>query len=246
VACWNQPDLDSDPPTGTFGAITMGTNQLCGLDGSGLAHCFGNDQNNVQNEPSTPFSALGMSAAGACGALVSGGIGCWNPGLGYTPAATGAFTALGMGNHHTCAIRSDRTLACWGQVGVPGVDWGQTVPPSGTFEEVSSGIAGSCARRTDDTVACWGALSTGGGTLTAPTGTFSVIDFRGSYGCGVKTDGALACWGSPPFGIPLTLPSGTFREVSTNGQHVCAIRTNDTVTCFGVFSDFSPIPTGQP
>jgi hypothetical protein len=247
VACWNETDLVTDPPTGTFSAIVGGpTSQLCGLDASNVAHCFGTDYNDARNTPSTPFTAVSVGASGGCGALLGGaGIGCWNPSLTYTVPATGTYTAVSVGTHHTCAVASAQTLGCWGQTGVPSIDFGQTIPPGGTFLDVSSGTYGSCARRTDSTVACWGA---GGDQLplVAPSGTFSVIDYRSTYGCGVKTDGTLACWGGGPFGIPLTLPSGSFRDIATNAQHACAIRTDDSVACFGFFADNSPIPTGQP
>ena len=58
---------------------------------------------------------------------------------------------MSAGFEHTCAIRIDGTLACWGN------DFsGQATPPAGTFAEVSAGGNHTCAIGTDDALLCWG------------------------------------------------------------------------------------------
>ena len=52
---------------------------------------------------------------------------------------------------HTCAIRTDDTIACWG------LDFfGATNAPAGTYKAVTAGAFHTCAIRTDDTITCWG------------------------------------------------------------------------------------------
>ena len=55
------------------------------------------------------------------------------------------------GGDHTCALRRDSTVVCWGRNG-----FGQSDVPAGAYEAVAAGLGYTCALRTDSTVACWG------------------------------------------------------------------------------------------
>jgi alpha-tubulin suppressor-like RCC1 family protein len=59
---------------------------------------------------------------------------------------------LTAGNSHSCAIRSDGTLACWGDDA-----YGETslIPP-GAFAQVSAGETHSCALNIAGGIQCWG------------------------------------------------------------------------------------------
>ena len=65
---------------------------------------------------------------------------------GGDPAPEGTFLAVSA-RTHSCGLRTDYTLACWG--GAPGT------MPEGTFLDVSAGFTHTCAVRTDKTLACW-------------------------------------------------------------------------------------------
>ena len=69
----------------------------------------------------------------------------------YSPRPSGAFKAVSAGFYHTCGIRADDTVACWGSTAD-----GESSPPSGTFKAISAGVLDTCAIRTDDLVVCWG------------------------------------------------------------------------------------------
>ncbi len=58
---------------------------------------------------------------------------------------------VSAGAHHTCGLKTDGTLACWGRN-----DYGQATPPAGTFSQVSAGGYHTCGLKTDGTLACWG------------------------------------------------------------------------------------------
>ena len=72
---------------------------------------------------------------------------------------------MSAGNSHSCGVRADGTVVCWGW----GED-GQTHAPEGRFVSVSAGLDHSCAVSADGTVACWGRNTEG--QASAPAGQF--------------------------------------------------------------------------
>ena len=73
------------------------------------------------------------------------------------------FKAVSAGGDHSCGIRTDNTITCWGRN-----QWGQTNTPAGSFKAVSAGGYHICALRTDNTITCWGHPNHG--RANAPTG----------------------------------------------------------------------------
>jgi len=72
--------------------------------------------------------------------------------------------SLALGDHHTCARKTDGTIACWGDNFHGQLGDGTTterhsptaVPALSGVVEIAVGDAHTCARKTDGTVACWG------------------------------------------------------------------------------------------
>ena len=85
-----------------------------------------------------------------------------------TTPPSGTFTSVGAGGSHSCGVKTDGTLACWG-LNTPDR---QVNPPSGTFTSVSAGNNYSCGIKTDGTLACWGSNALGqlGGPPTITSG----------------------------------------------------------------------------
>ena len=112
-------------------------------------------------------------------------------------------TTLSAGGDHTCGIREDGTVECWGD------NWaGQASPPSGIFHSLSAGRFHTCGLRKDGTVECWGDNSYG--RSSPPSGMFRSVSARYLHTCGVREDGTVACWGSNEDGRT-SPPSGRFR-----------------------------------
>ena len=68
-----------------------------------------------------------------------------------TTGPDAGFRAISVGYFHTCGIRADSTVTCWGEN-----TSGQAHPPGGWFTAVDTGLDHSCGLRTDGTVTCWG------------------------------------------------------------------------------------------
>ena len=158
-----------------------------------------------------------------------------NPTVKIDPAspkcpAPGTFKTVTVGWAHSCGIRTDDTITCWGWN-----EHGQADAPSGTFKTVTTGARHACAIRTDDTITCWGRV----GQADAPSGTFKTVASAAhlrlspprlrSISCGIRTDDTIDCWGDGS----LSLPSGTFKTLTAGDEHWCGIRTDDTIDCWG-------------
>lgn len=134
--------------------------------------------------------------------------------------ATDGWSFVDTGQGHTCALRTDGSLWCWGrntgrQLGQPSEE-GQIRSP------VRVGV---------DT-------------------DWQSVDAAQNYSCALKADGSLWCWGfnmgfmsrsGNPFGMsdtlqldqPTQVAEGQWRALSTNMFHTCAIDPAAQLWCWG-------------
>ena len=135
------------------------------------------------------------------------------------------YTAVAAGFSHSCGVRVDGGVVCWG-----GNESGQLDVPSGRFSAVAAGSSHSCGVRVDGDVVCWGDNSFG--QLDVPSGRFSAVSASDYHSCGVRVDGGVVCWGNNRSG-ELDVPSGRFSAVAAGSSHSCGVRVDGDVVCWG-------------
>ena len=200
VACWgvygsNTP-VTSPPYLGSIKMLSVPGDVAFALLMNGLLRCW------KYPNPGTPcdqvpisipsFIQVSCSNLACCGvAANSGGLACWgNPfAQELLNIPSGDFMQASLKIFTACGIRSDGTLACWGEN-----NYHQAEPPTGNFLQVCVGQDHACGIRTDETVACWGDNLFG--QATPPAGAFTQVACGDFHNCGLRTNGTLTCWGS--------------------------------------------------
>lgn len=211
-----------------------------------------------------------------CGIKPDNTLWCWGGidwgkiGLGYTGSPQlfpiefepgTSWKAISAGYVHTCGIKTDNTLWCWGQNLDGQLGIGSTSPfvsytalqvtGGGSWKSVSTGYYHTCAIKTDDTAWCWGRNNGGavGDNSTtqrnSPTavnggGTWKMISAGTAQTCGIKSDDTARCWGYNDVG-QVGDGTNTQRNVPTalsGGGTWKAIDAGDMHNC-GIKSDDS-------
>ena len=197
---------------------------------------------------------------------------------------------IAAGDVHSCALKADATVWCWGDAGDGQLGDGtmgdvnfrrlhpvQVVDGGGNLTDVKAIAAGdnhTCALKNDGTVWCWGdgglgqlGNGTGGGDELAQslvpvqvlqgagmlTGV-TAIAARSRHTCALKTEGTVWCWGYDGFGqlgdgtrgagryetrtTPVQVVQGSgkltgVKKIALGGQSSCALKTDGTVWCWG-------------
>lgn len=249
----------SSPPK-----VAAGQSHACALKTDGTVYCWGQGVNGQLGESnSTSFirqSPIQVADVGGSGYL------------------TNVYQIV-SGQSHTCALKKDGTVYCWGanasgQLGdnttstryipvqVKGV--GGTGVLSGV-SQIAAGFEHTCAVKTDGTMFCWGNSANGqlGDNFNAQrsvpvqvkglngvgllSGVSSIAaGFR--HTCAAKTDGSLYCWGQNSVGqlgdgsttdhfapvLVFNLGGLTnVSSVSTGQYHTCAVKTDGSAYCWG-------------
>ena len=142
------------------------------------------------------------------------------------PPGEGDFTAVTVGWGHSCVIRKDRAVVCWGNNVT-----GQAAPPGTEFVAVAAGRSHTCGIDTRQEVVCWGRDLWG--ATEAPDGRFIAITAGADHSCAIRTDRGVTCWGANHAGQG-DPPPGAFAEVAAGEWHSCGLRDTDrTVACWG-------------
>ncbi|MBN2358075.1 MAG: hypothetical protein JXR83_01395 [Deltaproteobacteria bacterium] len=156
--------------------------------------------------------------------------------------------AAGLG--HTCALRDDGTVWCWGRN-----SGGQALPTRVNGIDgavaITAGFEHSCALRRDGTVWCWGSNRFGqlgesnrpdpGTPAPVPGLTDAVAVAAGMVQtCAARQGGELQCWGRPPHSEaagpamynPLETPQPVkVRAIAVSMNGACAVTEPAAVYC---------------
>ena len=138
---------------------------------------------------------------------------------------------IGIGGDHTCAVRADRTVVCWGrnsrgQTNVPASVQGETV-------QIALGHNYTCALQADRTVVCWGG-DNGQTNVPASVQGEAAQVAADTYTCALQVDRTVVCWGGD--NGQTTVPSsvqGETVQIATGWYHTCALRADRRVVCWG-------------
>ena len=192
------------------------------------------------NSGPSPFIAVSAGNHHACAIRASGAIECWGgnsygetgaPKGSYptnerhTVSVVGTYGTVSAGNYHTCAIRSDGAITCWGYN-----EYGQTDAPAGRFTAVSAGSWHTCAIRESGKIKCWG--NNGDGQSDAPAGSFTAVSAGALYTCAIRENKEIECWGYNEYG-QANAPAGSFTAVSAGWSHTCGLRESGALECWG-------------
>lgn len=263
--------------------VALGSSHSCHVGRDGKVRCWGNGDavasgfTNVDRVTPIEVSSLSASivaiAAGAfhtCAVDVSGSLSCWGANsegqLGDTTKVARSlpvevansryfgFVAVAAGSRHTCALRTDGQVMCWGKSSLGQLGDGfveaLTFPVSvargvGDAVAITAGGDHSCALLATSTVFCWGDNRSGQlGIGTTGFERFPVQVLRLSdvvsvsaglqHTCALRVNGTVSCWGSNSFGA---LGTGTTTDqlspgVSVSGlTNAIAIASGDHHTC---------------
>jgi len=230
-----------------WASVTAGWDYSCAIKTDGSLYCWGyNSEGQLgtgdsvsRNIPTREASSAGdwasVSAGGyhTCAKKTNGAIWCWGGNdhdqLGTndasyrqkSPVQVGTATtwkSLSNGMWHSCAIKKDGTLWCWGYGWYGQLGYGSILDKAKPFKVnaatnwalVASGRQHTCAKKKDGSLWCWGdnvtygqlGIGKKGGQKTRPVKVVTAItDWNalslGQYfSCAKRKSGAIYCWGS--------------------------------------------------
>lgn len=123
---------------------------------------------------------------------------------------------LASGSQHSCAVKLDGTVYCWGAQatsGQLGTDAGTTpkqVPGITNGTAIAAGGQHSCALLADGTLSCWGGNTQGqlgdgsfdGGINRVTSNITDVVSVTagGTHTCAIRDGGSVWCWGNNVYG----------------------------------------------
>jgi alpha-tubulin suppressor-like RCC1 family protein len=270
--------------------LAAGSWHTCGLRVSGQMACWGDNfagalGDGTTTDRHTPVAVTGLTdviAATAgfghtCALRINGHVACWGRnwygqvGDNTTthrqiPVAVTGLTdvtavAANDQSQHTCALRSNGEVACWGyneagQLGDGTTTHRQTpvaVVDLTDATAITTGTYHTCALRGDGQVTCWGHNvegQLGDGTTTdrhTPVAVVGITDATAiaageNHSCALRSSGEVACWGGFPLGdgtansslTPVAVVGLTdATAITVGGHHTCALRSNGRVACWG-------------
>jgi alpha-tubulin suppressor-like RCC1 family protein len=156
---------------------------------------------------------------------------------------------VAAGSSHTCAVRGDGAVECWGS-NSSGQAPALRTPSAGVYKQVTAREAHTCATRNDgandSAVECWGDNSSGQAPPSL-AGEYKMVSAGGQHTCGLEAFESplaqlptqLKCWGDNTYGqapslrVPTAGGGDSFLTVGAGGTHTCAVNKALFVECWG-------------
>lgn len=147
------------------------------------------------------------------------------------PSGLTNIVAIGLGNSHSVALKSDGTVVAWGDNSA-----GQTIVPMGLSNVVaiSTKADHTLALKADGTLVAWGDNTWGETNIPSNLKDVTAISASG-FNLALKSDGSVVAWGGANFGGETNLPPDLTNvlAVSAGGSFGLALRADATVEAWG-------------
>jgi alpha-tubulin suppressor-like RCC1 family protein len=150
------------------------------------------------------------------------------------PLNLGDVIAVAVGGAHSLALRSDGTVAAWGDN-----SYGQAgVPPSAVnVTAIAAGLHHSVALRANGQVVAWG-RNNFNQTAVPPHTNVVAIAAGADHTLALQENGIVIGWGNTAGGRASPPPGLFARAVAAGLEHSLAVRTNSTVLGWGGANTF--------
>jgi len=215
VECWGFNDLRTQyeiggqhwPQTNGWQDLDIGTFATCAIGADGAVTCS-MVQLGVLPPRAGPFGSVSAGYGVACGILQgTTRYDCWpyNPELDGYEGPSGAWVDVEVSAYTACGVRTDGTLACWGDVdpsqGIHG-GVGANVPQDNGYVDLDIRGEDACGLKASGEVVCWDTGGLYSQTLTGDRlpADWQFIDVSVGLGfaCGRNSSGNINCWGNFP------------------------------------------------
>ena len=148
---------------------------------------------------------------------------------------------MATGTIHSCALKTDGSIQCWGIDDGSSFDNGQvaSAPTGPGFSHVSLGGWNSCALTGNGRIECWGDTWVADGTPIFED--FVQLDVGQYQACGIRNSGEMVCWPESDAAESYDLdqvPSGSFSRIRAGITNNCAIDTDEALQCWGEDDEF--------
>ena len=189
--------------------VAAGGYHTCALKTDGTVYCWGDNHSgqlgdNTDNDKYTPVPVKGVEGKDFVTNI----------------------SQVAAGGYHTCALKTDRTVYCWGDnsfgqlgdntnthryapVQVKGVNGEKYLTD---ITQISAGGVNTCALKTDGTVYCWGYYNYISQLGDSTNKRYIPVQVKGVDGEGYLTD---------------------ITQISAGVSYTCALKTNGAVYCWG-------------
>jgi len=185
--------------------LSLGASHACAVTTAGKVECWGKDDFGQLGDGTVGMPTLRPYAAEIANAHVN-------------------IAAVVTGDNHSCALKADGNVLCWGANNVGQLGSFSNTPSPSPVEvayigpnldevpatQLATGISHTCALTSTRRVLCWGEGS------------------NGQLGNGLEMDSNVPVWVNGIDGTTLQAIA-----VAAGGHHSCALLANNTVHCWG-------------